>query len=115
MGGGEWFRAHNGDVLMPLSIMPPTARTAIIAAGAAGPSVIKASAGILYGVMITSIGLGAPGAFDNASAASGTPLWVASASAVLGLAPLPEGGAAFANGLTFAGGATMPAMTIFFA
>lgn len=95
--------------------MPSGATSAVIAAGAAGPTVIKASAGIFYGALITSVGAGAPLGYDNASAASGSILSAMAASAAVGTRDTPPSvGSKFANGLTFAGGATMPAMTIFY-
>ncbi len=88
---------------------------ATIAAGATGPTVIKATSGILFGVVATTSAAGAPLAYDNASAASGNVLAAIAANAAVGTgATLPGGGVKFTNGLTFAGGATMPGLTVFY-
>src|SRR6266550_1157968 len=83
-----------------------------IAAGATGPTVIKASAGIFYGFLVTTVGAGAPGAYDNASAASGTVVGMLTASAPLGYNVGPAQGVQCLNGITISGGATMPGLTI---
>jgi hypothetical protein len=90
------------------------AASVAIAAGAAGPTVIKGSPGTYYGLLITSLGVGIPTIFDNASAASGKIIGMTIASAPLGPVPAPMQGVSCANGITVLGGATMPAMTIFF-
>ncbi len=84
-----------------------------IAAGAAGPTAIKASAGVFFGILVTSVGVGTPQVFDNASAASGTIVGALPASAVIGLANSLMAGVKCMNGITVSGGATNPAMTIY--
>lgn len=90
------------------------AQATAIAAGAAGPTVIKSSAGVVYGVLLTSSAAGVPTIFDNASAASGKIVDIIAGGAAIGtLSSLPAGGVSCANGITALGGATMPAMTVF--
>jgi hypothetical protein len=99
----------------PWLTMPNGATIAVIAAGAAGPTVIKASTGIYYGTLLTTSAAGAPQAFDNAAAASGNIVAAIPASAAVGYRDAPPMvGERFVNGLTYVGGATMPAMTVFF-
>jgi hypothetical protein len=86
-----------------------------IPAGKTTATVVAAVPGTLYGVTITTIGAGSPTVFDNASAASGLILAVLPASAPIGLSPeIPSVGATCVNGVTISGGATNPAMTVFF-
>ena len=94
-------------------VMAP-AKTFSIAAGAAGPTVVKATAGTYYGMLVSSVGVGIPIVFDNSSAASGTPLDIRIASAPVGPYNAVEGGVAATSGITVSGGATNPAMTIFY-
>lgn len=87
---------------------------AVIAAGATGPTVIKGSAGVLFGVLLSTSAAGAPLGYDNATVASGNVIAAIAGTAPIGLALTYPQGVKFSNGLTFAGGATMPAMTIFY-
>jgi len=114
--GGTWtVQPGNTPNTTAWLAMPSGATSAIIAAGAAGPTVIKGSAGIFYGALITSVGAGAPLGYDNASAASGNAISAVAASAAVGTRDTPPSvGVKCANGITFAGGATMPGMTIFY-
>src|SRR6266700_577886 len=84
-----------------------------IAAGAAGPTVIKASAGFFYGILVTTVGAGTPQVFDNASTTAGTIVGALSASVAVGDYNAPSGGVGVSSGITVSGGATNPAMTIF--
>ncbi len=84
-----------------------------IAAGALGPTVIKATPGTFYGILVTSVGAGTPQVFDHASAASGTIIGALVASAPIGPVMGPTMGVKCSNGITVSGGATAPAMTIF--
>ena len=99
---------------MSMQVTEAPVLSAAIAAGATGPTVIKGSAGIYYGVLITSVGVGIPTIFDNASAASGKIVGMTIASAPLGFANCPIQGVMCANGITVLGGATMPGMTVYF-
>lgn len=83
-----------------------------ITAGAAGPTVIKATPGVFYGVLVTTSAAGTPTVYDNASTTSGTIISMAPASTI-GLTSAPLIGISTVNGITVAGGATMPAMTIY--
>ena len=83
-----------------------------IAAGKSTATVIKGAAGTLYGILITSSGLGIPQIFDNASTTAGTIVGTLAASIALGLQLFVQQGVACANGITVAGGSTMPGMTI---
>lgn len=83
-----------------------------IPAGAAGPTVITPNAGsIYYGVIVSTSAAGIPLIYDNATTNSGNIIGEAPASTV-GQILAPSGGIYCRNGITVAGGATMPAMTI---
>lgn len=93
--------------------------TSTIAAGVAGPTVIKATAGRLETVVITTAGTAtAVTFFDNASACTGTILGIIPTTAVLagavaGSAPYKFDMPA-ANGITACGGTTSAAVTVSF-
>jgi len=84
-----------------------------IAAAAAGPTVIKASAGTLYGILATTNAVGVPTAFDNASAASGKIIGIVGTAAIGANSNTPANGVNCTNGITMLGGASMPALTVF--
>ena len=92
---------------------PGGASTASIAAGVATPTVVKASAGRLCKVVLTTAAsVAAVSIFDNAAAASGTIIGFIASTAVAGAVidfQMPA-----ANGITVGGAATNPAMTISF-
>jgi hypothetical protein len=97
----------------PLIISLPVVKTTPIAAGTVANTVIKGSPGIFYGILVTSVGAGTPVVFDNATTNSGTPVGALGASAVIGLSGAIPDGVQCLNGITVAGGATNPAMTIY--
>lgn len=84
-----------------------------IAAGKTTDTVIKASTGVFYGVVITTVAVGTPTVFDNATAGSGKIVGIVPASAALGINQSIPAGITCNNGITVAGGATTnPAMLI---
>ncbi len=92
--------------------IPITAKTTQIAAGAAGPTVIKASAGTFFGILTQTSAAGTPAVFDNASTNAGTIVAQVIASSI-GLQDTISDGVQMVNGITVSGGATAPAMTIY--
>lgn len=81
-----------------------------IAAGAAGPTVIKAGAGRLVSVLVTTLGAGVMIFYDNATTTSGTIIGVIPASAPVGTPVVFNFPAV--NGITALGGVTMPAVSV---
>lgn len=84
--------------------------TAAVAAGAGGAGVVKAAAGRLCRIIVTTLGTAAMTFYDNASAASGTALFVIPASAAAGTIynlQMPA-----ANGIYAGGAANTPAVTV---
>lgn len=101
----------------PLPVVPTAsplggAKTTLIAAGTAANTVIKASAGVFYGVFASTTAAGAGLIYDNASTNSGTPVGVAP-SAIGFDQGVPAIGVNCVNGITVAGSATNPALTIY--
>lgn len=96
----------------PLWVTSAGVNATAITAGTATATVIKDSPGLFYGFVVTSIGVGAPSVFDNASTTSGTIVGQLPASAVLGPASGPSEGVRCENGITVSGGLTNPGMTI---
>jgi len=84
-----------------------------VAAGTTADTVIKAAPGKFYGFLVTTLGLGVPHIYDNASAGSGAIIGACAASLGVGLGPFFEGGITCSNGITVGGGLTNPAMTVF--
>ncbi len=98
---------------MPISTpVLPKIQTTVIAAGVAANTVIKATPGTFYGIIVTTTAAGTPGVFDNATTNSGTPVGQLAASAALGQYTTVAGGVPCVNGITVAGAAINPAMTI---
>lgn len=84
--------------------------TVAIAASFASNTVVKASPGRLGRILVTTLGTNAMLIYDNATTNSGTIIGVVPASAAVGTVvdcQLPA-----ANGITVAGSATNPAVTI---
>ncbi len=84
--------------------------TVAIAAAVAGNTVVKATAGRAVTVVVTATGTNPLACYDNASAASGTIILYVPASAALGSTYPSELPAA--NGITCAGNAGNPGVTI---
>lgn len=82
-----------------------------IAAGTAGNTVVKASAGRLASVLVTTTGTNPLVIYDNASTASGTIIGALPASPAIGLYVF---GTPAQNGLTVAGNASNPGVTVFY-
>ncbi|SRR5713226_7382980 len=97
---------------MPVYVLPQVIKTTLIAAGTVANTVVKGAPGTYYGVLLSSVGVGTPGVFDNATTNTGTPVGQLAASAPLGAYPTISGGVPCVNGITVAGGATNPAMTV---
>jgi hypothetical protein len=85
-------------------------QTTAIAAANASNTVVKASSGRLARVLVTTVGANAMQIYDNASTTTGTLIGVIPASAAVGTVISFEMPAA--NGITVAGSATNPAVTI---
>lgn len=81
-----------------------------MALAAATPAVVKAAAGCLCRVLVTTAGTGAGIFYDNASAASGTVIGYVPANAAIGTPysfQMPA-----ANGIYYGGAANSPALTV---
>ena len=94
----------------PGGIYPPIGVSTTAVTAAESPAAIKASAGTLYRVLVTSVGSALLKFYDNASAASGTVLGVVAIAAPIGtiynfLMPA-------ANGIYCASGTGTPAVTV---
>jgi hypothetical protein len=96
----------------PVPMILGAAQTTPIAAGKSTDTVIKASPGTFYGIIITTVGVGGPLVYDNASTSSGTIVGSAIASAPLGFILGPNIGIQCLNGITVKGGSLNPAMTL---
>lgn len=88
------------------------AQTTSIAAGTSADTVIKASAGIFYGMLVTTSAAGTPTVYDNASGHTGTILSMAPASTI-GSVATPAIGVQAVNGITLQGSASNPAVVIY--
>ena len=98
----------------PMFTSPSGVNKTVIAAGKLTATTIKATSGILFGVLITTVGVSVPQAFDNGSTASGDIVWTTIASAPLGTpTALPEYGVICPSGITFGGSLTNPGMTVY--
>jgi len=86
--------------------------TVAIAAGTAGNTIVKAALGRLVRVLVTTPGTNAVLIYDNASGANGTIIGAIPASAAVGSSFLFDLPAAL--GITVAGNAANPAVTISF-
>lgn len=83
-----------------------------VAAGTSADTVIKAAPGVFYGVLVTTSAAGTPTVYDNATTHSGTIISMAPASTI-GFTATPSIGVATSNGITVAGSASNPAMTVY--
>lgn len=93
---------------------PRSANTLSIAAGTSTDTVVKASAGTFYGMLVTTSAAGTPTVYDNASAGSGTIISMAPATTI-GFTATPYIGVNCVNGITVKGSASNPAITIYWA
>lgn len=98
---------------MPIFISSPQINATPIAAGTTQNTVIKSSPGTFYGVLVTSVGVGAPIVYDNNSTAAGTIVGILGPSAALGLSDNINLGIDCLKGIVVSGGATNPGMTVF--
>lgn len=92
---------------------PSPVQHTMIPAGTIANTVIKSSAGTYYGSLIVSVGVGVPQVFDNASLPTGDVIDTQPASAAIGIDHFFDDGIKCSNGIVVAGGATNPAMTIY--
>lgn len=97
----------------PVNMLPVAVQATSIPANTVANTVIKNAAGTFYGILVTSVGAGTPQVFDNASTNAGTIIGALVASAPIGPVMGPTMGVKCNNGITVSGGATNPAMTIF--
>jgi hypothetical protein len=104
--------ASNQSTLPVIQAHIPTA-TVAIAAGTATPTAVKAAAGTLGRVLITTAGAAAVVIYDHASAASGTILGTIAANAAAGTCV--EFAMPAAAGIVVAGHASLPALTVSYA
>lgn len=106
---------NNNTQSNPIYVVPgdSAVQHTAIPAGHTANTVIKGSAGTYYGMLITSVGVGVPQVFDNATTNSGDIIDTQAASASIGLDHFFEDGIECSNGIVVSGGATMPAMTIY--
>jgi len=86
--------------------------TTAVSVASATPGAVKASAGRLCRVIITTLGTGSQVFYDNASAASGTILFATAASAPVGT--IYDIQAPAANGIYAAGAASTPVCTVLY-
>lgn len=86
--------------------------TTAVSVASATPGAVKASAGRLCRVIITTLGSGSQVFYDNASAASGTILFATTASAAVGT--IYDVQAPAANGIYAAGAASTPVCTVLY-
>lgn len=88
------------------------AQTATVTAGTATDTVIKASPGVFYGMLVTTSAAGTPTVWDNASGHTGQILSIAPASTI-GSVPTPAIGVQALNGITVQGSASNPQIIIY--
>ncbi len=116
-GGAVLAGANGVPAMVPVDIngnvaTPGGSATKAIAAATSAITVVKASAGRLCRVLITASGTGSVVIYDNASAASGTVIGITPANPALGTTYDFEMPAV--NGITVAGSATLPGITVSF-
>lgn len=90
------------------------ANTVLVAAGTVANTVIKGTPGTYYGCFASTTGAGAGLIYDNATTNAGTPVGFAPTTINTFDTGIPANGVACVNGITLAGGATNPALTVFF-
>lgn len=86
--------------------------TVAIAGGVVANTVLKTSTGRLGRVLITAAGAGAVTIYDNATTNGGTVIGITPANPTVGTMYLFDIPAA--NGITMAGGSTVPGVTVSF-
>jgi len=86
--------------------------TTAVSVASATPGAVKASAGRLCRIIITTLGSGSQVFYDNASAASGTILFATAASAAVGT--IYDVQAPAVNGIYAAGAASTPVCTVLY-
>lgn len=111
---GNWtVLPGNTPNTTPWLMKQQAANTVFIAAGTATNTVVKGTPGTFYGVFASTIGAGGGLIYDNATTNSGTP--VGAAPTAVGFDQgVPAAGVNCTNGITVAGSATNPALTVFF-
>lgn len=111
---GNWtVLPGNTPNTTPWLVKEQAVSTFFIAAGTAGNTVVKGTPGTFYGVFASTVGAGGGLVYDNATTNSGTPVGVAP-TAVGFDQGVPAAGVNCVNGITVAGGATNPALTVFY-
>ncbi len=98
------------DAALCLLVSTGGATKTAIAAGAAANTVVKASAARLARVLVTAVGTNAMLIYDNATTGSGTIIGVIPANAAVG--SVYDFSMPAANGITVAGNAANPGVTI---
>lgn len=96
----------NNTQANPIWVVPSGVNATPIDGGVTTDTVIKASGGVYFGILVTGSGAGVPRVYDNDTEASGTIV------GQLGSTP-PVQGVQCAAGITIAGGSTNPPMTVF--
>jgi hypothetical protein len=111
--GGTQLTDANGNTYAPevVDITSTGEQTIAIAAGKATNTIVKSSPGRLGRILVTTVGSNAMLIYDSATTNSGTPIGAIPASAPIG--PY-ESGFPAAIGITVAGNASNPAVTISF-
>ena len=94
------------------AILVSSGGTTAVSVASATPGAVKASAGRLCKVIITTLGTGSQVFYDNASAASGTILFATAASAAVGT--IYDVQAIAQNGIYAAGAASTPVCTVLY-
>lgn len=108
--GESYVASTTGTGLATLDTTTGGTNTVAIPATTSANTVVKASAGRLCKVLVTTVGTAAVLIYDNATTNSGTIIGSIAASAAVGTVvdfQMPA-----ANGITVAGSATLPALTI---
>lgn len=110
---GNWtIQPGNTPNTSPWLFQLQGAQTTFISAGTSGNTVIKASPGTFFGIFASTAAAGGGLVYDNATTNSGTP--VGAAPTAVGFDQgVPAGGVTCVNGITVAGSATNPALTVF--
>lgn len=111
--GGTQTTDANGTTVAPevVDLSSTGEQTIAIAAGKTTVTVVKASGGRLGRILVTTTGTNAMLIYDNATTNTGTIIGAVPASAPIG--PV-ESGFPAANGITVAGNASNPGVTISF-
>jgi hypothetical protein len=97
----------------PFTVIPQGASTTFVAAGTVANTVIKGTPGTLFAVFASTTAAGAGQIFDNATTNAGTPVGIAPSAIGFETGAAPPTGRTCVNGITLAGSATNPALTLF--